>query len=179
MTSSEVAAWVQAIGSILAIGGAVAAALWQARVQHRNALRQLALTHKNTELGVAKALFVLATNCTKTVSFISKQLHGREQVYNVAEGVTHVDRGQIGRLDGALAGIPLHSLPSTLISHAMILAATVRQYGEKLDQVMKIHRTMDADDFSGFFNDIADAEKNLKDVSSDISIEIEKIERGG
>ena len=38
LTSAELAAWVQAIGSIVAIIAVVLIAVWQANKQHRNAL---------------------------------------------------------------------------------------------------------------------------------------------
>ena len=62
LTSAEWAAWVQAVGSILAILGAAGTAVWQARKQHNNALALHLAEQGHVRTELSKTLSVLAQN---------------------------------------------------------------------------------------------------------------------
>lgn len=175
LTSAEWAAWVQAVGSILAILGAVSIAVWQAGRQHRNALAVHATEQRSAKSELAKTLSALAENCSKAMVFLNRQMNSREAVYEAAEGHKHFDVGQLERLDGALASIPLQSLPSTLVTPTMILGATIRQYREKIEQVLRVHRTMDADNFADFFGTLDEMATSLAATCKDIANEAERV----
>lgn len=176
MTSAEWAAWVQALGSIIAILGATGTAVWQARKQHNNALELHRAEQRYARTELAKTLSTLAQNCSKAMVFLTGQVKDREAVHNVAEGHIHFDLGGIERLDAAITTIPLHSLPSALVTPTMILSATVRQFREKVEMVLRVYRTMDAAAFEDFFRVLGEMNESLKATCADIAKEVDRVE---
>ena len=131
LTSAELAAWVQAIGSVVAIIAAALIAIWQGRIQYRNALAIHRAEQRHTRVELSKTLYVLASNYAKAMAYFTGQLSDREAVHNIAEGRVHFDFGELSRIDAAISGIPLHNLPDSLVTPTMLLSATVRQFREK------------------------------------------------
>lgn len=84
MTSVEWAAWVQAIGSILAIVGAVGIAIWQSRRQHRSAVELIAHEQAHQKYELATTLHTLSSNCLKAMKHLSEQVSSREKVHEIA-----------------------------------------------------------------------------------------------
>src|SRR5689334_5762363 len=121
LTSSEWAAWVQAIGSIVAIIGAVLIAGWQMRRQHLDALRLMAEEGRQSRMELAKTLLVLSRNSLSALDHLTDSMKDRESVHLIADGSVHYDIEQIRRIDASLAAIPLHSLPSSLVTHTMVV----------------------------------------------------------
>jgi uncharacterized membrane protein len=69
LTSSEWAAWVQAIGSIGTIIIAAWVAVWQVRKYHDNALAVKATEKLNEKIELGKTLLALSINCSKALLF--------------------------------------------------------------------------------------------------------------
>lgn len=176
MTNAEWAAWVQAVGSILAILGAAGIAVWQAYKQHKNALALHAAEQRHARTELAKTLLVLAQNCSKAMAYITGQVKDRQVVHDIAEGRIHCDLGEVARLDFAIGGIPLYSLPSSLVTPTMILSATVRQFREKVEMVFGAYRKMDGPAFEDFFRVIAEMNESLKVTCEEIAKEVERVQ---
>ena len=176
LTSAELAAWVQAVGSILAIFGAAGIAVWVARTQHNNALALHAAEQRHARTELAKTLSVLAQNCAKAVAHVAGQLHSKYAIYEIADGRVHCDRGEIGRLDSAIEGIPLYSLASALVTPTIILSAIVRQFLEKVEMVLSAHRNMDGSDFEAFFREVSEMNDSMSATCDDIALEVERIQ---
>ena len=175
LTSSEWASWVQAIGSIAAIIGAIFIAGWQTRRQHLDALRLMAEEKRQSRLELARTLLVLSRNSLSALNHLTDSMKDREAVHVIGEGGVHYDIEQIRRIDTSLAAIPLHDLPSSLVTHTMVVSATVRQYREKVEQVLRVHRTMDGAEFSDFFECRRKMSESLDRTCNDIANEIEKL----
>lgn len=175
LTSAEWAAWVQAVGSILAILGAAGTAVWLARKQHNNALALHVAGQRHARSEIAKTLSILAQNCSKAMVFLTGQVTDRESVHNAAEGCVHFDLGELARLDSAMAAIPLQTLPSTLVTPMMILSGTVRQFREKIEIVFRTHRTMDAAAFDDFFRVIGEMNESSKLTCAHIAKEVDRV----
>jgi hypothetical protein len=176
LTSAELAAWVQAIGSIVAIFAAAAIAILVARLQHNNAL-DLHKTEKRTEkVEIAKTLFVLATNSSKAMKHIASQLNDRESVYNAAEGLEPCGVGELHRLEKYLNGIPLLAVPHSIVTLTMILGSTVLDFKEKVEMALNFHRKMDADMFDDFFQTIAKMNTSIEATCKDIDAEVKRLE---
>jgi len=173
MSSAEWAAWVQAVGSILAILGAVGVAVWQTNKQHGNALALLAAERQLEKRELARTLTILAKNCAKAASFFADALRDREAVYNIAEGLEPLDVGELTKLDTAISAIPLHELPSSLVTPTMLLGSTIRQFREKIEMVLRLHRQMDAAAFEDFFRTLQEMSESLSATSSEIGGEVE------
>lgn len=169
LTSTEWAAWVQAVGSILAIVIATGIAVWVAHRQHNNALALHAAEQRYAKSETTKTLLVLAQNCAKAVATVIGQVDDRAAVYEIAEGRAHCDIEEIARLDLAIMGIPVHNIPSSLVSPTMALSATVRQFREKVETVLRVHRSMDASAFGDFFRIIGEMRDSLEGTCEDIA----------
>lgn len=90
-TGSEWAAWVQAIGSILAIVGATGIALWQSRKQHENSLKFLRTAHRITRFENSQALLFLSKNSLCMLNNSLRKIPDRGAVYLIAHGEIDLD----------------------------------------------------------------------------------------
>ncbi len=176
LTSPEWAAWVQAIGSILAIIGATGVAIWQSNKQHKNSLELLSIEHRLARLEVAQALLSLSKSSLRLLKNYAKQLPDRSAIHNIGHGVTHLDTDELKVVEGAVQTIPLHSLPHQLVSLTMMLGSTIRQFREHVELVIKVHRQMDADQFNAFFTNMSEMQNSLKKTCDDIQTEVSKLQ---
>jgi len=176
MTSSEWAAWVQAVGSIAAVFGAAGIAIWQSGKQHRNALALLRTQQRVGRIELAKTLLSLSHNCLRLLDHSAAQFPDREAVHNIAEGRVHFDLNELAIVEKAIANIPLHSLPHSLVSLTMIVTSTVRQFRENIEFALQSHRTMDANDFEKLFGVLAEMRASLKLTCTDIESEVKRSE---
>src|SRR5437870_3324531 len=100
MSNSEWAAWVQAVGSILAVAGAAFAAIWQSRKQHESAMRIRRDDRRHERVELTKTLLELSQNCGKLFAHFIKTLNNdRETVHKIAEGDRHLDFGELVRVE--------------------------------------------------------------------------------
>lgn len=176
LTSAEWAAWVQAGGSIAAIVGAAWIAIHQARLQHRNALALHETEQRFARVDLGKTLSALATNSSKAMKHIARQLSDRDAVYQAAEKLVHVDLGELGRIDGYVAGIPLHTVPYSLVTLTMVLGATVRQFREKVEMALRLHRQMNGAMFTDFFETLSAMNTAVGATCRDIEAEVKRLE---
>ncbi len=175
LSSAELAAWVQAIGSILAIIAAFLIAYLQSRVQHKSALKLYKEEHRYARITTAKSLYVLSRNCAKAVVHSTDQLKDREAIYNIAEGSIFFDLEGLRRIDAAMTNIPLHNLPDTLVSSTMIISSTLRQFITKIEMALRFHRQMDSAAFEDLFRVFEEMTESLKLTCKDIEDEINRI----
>lgn len=176
LTSAEWAAWVQAVGSVLAIIAAAWIAIHQANLQHKNTL-YLHKTEKLTEqTDITKTLLVLAENSAKAMKNIANQLKDREAVHKAAEGLVHCNIGELVRIDAYLSNIPLHTLPHSMVTLTMILGSTVRQFKGKVEMTLKFHREMDAAMFEDLFKTINEMNASIEATCNDIAVEVKRLE---
>lgn len=170
LTSAELASWIQAVGSIAAILGAAWVAWFQTQRQFRNELRlqKAAVAAHRTE--VSRTLLKLVENTYDAMTYVSGKLSDREVVHRVAEGQESCGIGELGRLEAYLRAIPLHDLPDTLVTPALVLASTLGQFREKVEMVLRLHRAMTAENFEDFFSTMA----NMKEVIAEMRRDIER-----
>lgn len=176
LTSAEWAAWVQAIGSVVAIVAAAWIAVHQAKLQHKSALDLHKVEKRIEQTDITKTLSVLAVNSSKAMKHIASQLNDRESVHKAAEGLTHCDVGELARIDTYLSDIPLHTVPSPMVTLTMILGSTVRQFKEKVEMALTLHRKMDADMFDDFFKSLGEMNTSIEATCNDINTEVKRLE---
>lgn len=174
LTSSEWAAWVQAVGSIAAIIGATWIAIWQSRRQHAISRSVMREERRLERTEVARALLALSINCSRAIDHGAKQFPDRFAVHEIAEQATHFDLNELRIIENAVLGIPLHSLPHKLVPLAMILSSTVRQFREKVESALLHHREMDAGAFGEFFAVLSSMQRSLASTCKDIEAEVER-----
>ena len=176
MTSAEWAAWVQAIFSVIAIVAAAGTAIWQARAQHRSSMNLHIAEQRHSKVEMAKTLQVLTKNCASAVDHLRRQLSERERVHLIAGGEIYFDEEAARALENAVSGIPLWSLPNTLVGHAMSLHATMRQFREKVEGMLRGHREMDGDAFTRVFRIFSEMSESLSVTAKDIEVEVGRIQ---
>lgn len=176
MTSSEWAAWIQAIGSIAAIFGAAGIAIWQSNRQHKSSLELISADHRLARTEVARALLSLSENSLRLLKGYARQLPDRTRVHQVAEGLLPLDLNELRVVEGAVQAIPLHSLPHPLVSLTMMVNSTIRQYREHIELVLKVHREMSAREFEDFFSNLTKMRESLQQTCGEIQAEIAKFE---
>lgn len=176
LTSSEWAAWVQAIGSILAIIGATAIAIWQSNKQQKNSLELLSTEHRLARLEVAQALLSLSTNSLRLLKNYTERLPDRGAIHDIGHGATHLDTNELRVVEGAIQTIPLYSLPHQLVSLTMMLGSTIRQFREHIELVIKVHREMDAEQFNAFFTNMSEMRNSLQKTCEDIRTVVSKLQ---
>lgn len=176
LTSAEWAAWVQAVGSVVAIGAAAWIAIHQAKLQHNSALTLHKTEKRSEELDITKTIHVLAVNASKAMKHIAGQLNDRDSIHKAAEGLTPCDVGEMVRIDAYLGDIPLHTLPHSMVTLTMILGSSVRQFKEKVEMALELHRKMDADMFEDFFRTLDEMKASIEATCSDIKAEVNRLE---
>lgn len=168
LTSAELAAWVQAIGSIGAILAAAGIAIFQARAQHRSALAIHRAEQQHGRVELTKSVATLANNSAKALKHVSEKLRNREAVHAAGDGELYVDLEEIRRIDNALANIPLHTVPSSLVTPTMILSSTIRQFLCKVEMALQLHRKLGAPEFEDFFRTLDQMNESLAATCADI-----------
>jgi len=176
LTSAEWAAWVQAVGSVLAIVAAAWIVKHQANLQHKNALDLHKTEQRTEQADITKTLSVLAINSSKAMKHISIQLKDRESIHKAAEGLVPCDVGELVRIDTYLSDIPLHTVPHSMVTLTMILGSTVRQFKEKVEMALQFHRKMDAEMFEDFFRTINEMNTSIDATCNDINAEVKRLE---
>lgn len=173
LSSSRWASWMQAVGSIVAIFAAAWLARYSAKLQQKSAL-QLHRTERRTARAEASVtLSVLARNSAKAMAHVTGQLPDRQALHDAAEGLKACDLGEVQRIDSYLAAIPLHELPGSLVTLTMILGSTVRQFREKTEMALRLHRQMDARMFDDFFQSLSQMNESAAATCKDISDKME------
>jgi hypothetical protein len=173
MTSTELAAWVQAIGSIAAVLGAAFAAIYQSKKQHESALKVQKEERRYARIELTKSLLQLARNCEGICRHFIRLLdNDRSNIYDIAEGRKHLDVGELARAEQAVLAIPLHSLPAKLVTYTMWVHSTVRQFREKVETALQHHRGMQAEHFEDLFRSITEMQEGLSKTLKDIEAEL-------
>lgn len=175
LTSSEWAAWVQAVGSIVAVISAAGIAIWQSHKQHQSALSLHKAEQRHARLEAAKTLLALCRNCSIAADHFAKQLCDRDSLYMVATGEKHFDFEELQALQNGIAGIPLYQLPDVLVNPAMILAATLRQLRQTIEIAVKDYRTMDSSYFESFFKAMGKLVTDLELTRQEIEAVVQRM----
>lgn len=174
-SSSDAAAWVQAVGSILAIVASAGVAIWQARKTQEHTLFTIEQQRKADDLRVASALLEIATNALKLQKHMATKLGSREAIATAAEDRLPFDMPEVYSYERALDRIELHELPSNLVSLASIVAATFRQVRIKLDMVLDTQRQMDAAMFDDFFKTTAAMQESMSATVADLKKQVDQM----
>jgi hypothetical protein len=176
LTSSEWAAWVQAIGSVAAIVGAVGVAVWQSRKQHQTSIAVLKAERSFARLEAARALQELSTGALRLLENSAKAFPDRQAVHDTAEGRRFFDFGELRVIERAVQAIPLHTLPHQLVRLTMIVGSCIRQFRENIEFAMPRHRQMDSKDFGTLFESLSSLTKSLSLTCKDIDTAVKKAE---
>jgi hypothetical protein len=169
LTSSEWASWAQAVGTFAAIIGAAWVGRSQSRSQHRSALALFRAQQAHDEQKTMRTLAKLTTNCVKLVEHARRTFPDRQAVHEVADGTRHFDHGELEYVEGVVSGIPLHTLPDSLVTSAMIAASTMRQFRKKVEGAINDHRVMDGAAYDDFFRCLREMHESLSKTADEVA----------
>jgi len=172
VATSDTAGWVQAVGSILAILVSVLIAGYQARKQQQQTLYALEQQRRSEYLKVANTLVQIAKNALKLQKHVAAKRDSRDAIQNAAEDRLPFDMPEVYALVRALDSIELHLLPASLISSAMIVGATFRQFRIKVDMVFDTQRKMDGAAFADFFETMKQMQESMRLTVADLDEEL-------
>ncbi|MGJ7555905.1 hypothetical protein ACSFBI_18050 [Variovorax sp. RB3P1] len=141
-------AWVQAVGSILAI---VAAAFF-VKYQHSLELRRDTENDKKARMRRYLVLAGLARATAAHAEFLRGSYSDRETVHSIAIGSRFYDPGVISSLGEEIAAVPLHEVDDEAIARELlVLKANCRQMKMWVGDMLAHHSTLNADDFAKSF----------------------------
>jgi len=169
LSRGECAAWVQAIGSILAITVAIGIAIYQSNKQQEITRNALLEQQRQLSLGVAKTLSELAKQSLKIQSHFTSKLNTRDAVYDAVKSKIPYDMTLLYSLENSLSHIQLHKLPSNLVSLCLILTTHIQQLRLKIDNVLNVSRLMQAKDFDDLFTTLQQMEVSLTATVNDFN----------
>jgi hypothetical protein len=165
---SDIPAWVQAVGSILAILISVGIAVWQARKAQSQTLFAIDQQRRADHLRSATTLIEIANAASNVQRHVGSKLLSRESVSEAALDRLPFDMPEVLALERALNQIEIHRLPAELVTLALTVAATFRQFHIKVEMALDTHRQMDATAFEDFFNVIAQIQESMRISVTDL-----------
>ncbi|WP_395351022.1 hypothetical protein [Variovorax sp. UC122_21] len=138
-------AWVQAVGSILAI---VAAAFF-VRYQHSLERQRDTENDKSARMRRYLVLAELARATAAHSDFLRVYFSDRERVQSMATGDRFYDPGVISSLGEDIAAVPLHEVDDEKISRELlVLKANCRQIKMWIGDMLAHHRVLSGEDFA-------------------------------
>lgn len=167
-TPSDAVAWTQAIITGVGITIAAGVGIWQAWKQHKNAEKRQEVDRVKHLWQTANALAELVESCVNIMTVLRRSLGSRETVYDFAESQKkEFALGELRSLCERVAAVPLHDCAAELVKPVLNLDSVLRQFLEKVERVLNIHRNMDAAQFSDFFQTLAEMEQSLSKTATD------------
>ena len=173
LTSNEWAAWVQALGSIVAI----IAAFLISGAQNKNAIKLHQREQLTAQTDIAKTLLVLAKNSAMAMKYTTEQLSNRESIFRAAEGLIPSNIGELQRINTYLSALPLLSVPNSLVTPTMSLGSTVRQFYEKVEMALRLYQKLDTDMYADLFKVMGEMNKSVELSCQQIADEVDLLEQ--
>ena len=176
LSSNDMAAWVQAIGSILAIAGAVGIAIWQMRRSQANALKLERIGQRESEIDLAKTIRELCKRSAALVTYTIGAIGDREKIHEFTTGRKNYYDGDLEYLKTALGSMPLHMLPSRFVKFPLFVRSQLGQLQLNTEAVLKNRGTLDAADLDAFSKSLDATLGNLEAAYGEIDLEIQRAE---
>ncbi|VVD89570.1 hypothetical protein [Pandoraea terrigena] len=165
---SDIPAWVQAVGSILAILISVGIATWQARKAQSQTLFGIEQQRRADHLRSATTLIEIAKAASNVQRHVGSKFLSRAAISKAALDRLPFDMPEVLALERALNKIEIHLLPAELVTLALIVAATFRQFRIKVEMALDTHSQMDAAAFDDFFNVIMQIQESMRITVTDL-----------
>lgn len=176
MTSSEWAAWVQAITAAVAIFSAILIANRQTRNQMRHAQDLQRADFMERQKRFAGAVETMATGGKQLITFMRQAVGTRDQLFELGERRNTLDFSELKALIGAVEAVPLYELPTKeLVANTLIVASILRQFRDILQSAIVQHRDMDAGDYTDFFNTLVQMDASISDVATKMQQEFQQL----
>jgi len=162
-SNPNLASWVQAVGSIVAIGSTAVLVFWQHELERKRA-READLDTRRRKLSVIVEL-VRATSFH--AKWLRDSLSDRDTIHAIGDRVRPFDRKLIASLGAQIEMIPLHELDDAkFATEVLILTSVCRELRDKLSTALELHRRMSAADFEDLFESLRNTVLQLQQVHS-------------
>ncbi|WP_369658416.1 hypothetical protein [Variovorax sp. V15] len=149
----DAAAWVQAVGSILAILAAGFFVRWQHDLEqesNRRAERELRRRKLDVVVELARAT-------SHSIGYIRDYFPSRQAVHEIALGARFFDRRVVESLGVHLGEIPLYELDdAVLVNEILVLRVNSQHMRDVVARLLERHRHMDGEAFGAAFAALAD-----------------------
>ena len=172
LSGEQWAAWVQAVGSVIAIGATGFAAWYQSKEQHKSAMSLYRTEKRQARSELTLTLGRLAKSCHAICADFCQQLSNEEAICNIATGATHIDMAELGAIEKALEAVPLIGLPHNLVTTPLLLRSYIRQFRENCELVIEKYSVLSSDECGEFCKTIAKIRDALGKASGDINTAI-------
>ncbi len=170
LSTSDWAAWIQAIGVFIAIFFASNAASRQSKSQYENSIKLKRLEDYEKRLILIESVAEIFKNTSNQIKHIKIELHNRSAIYDVATKRKYYDLDCLTDLLNAFKQIPLHDLPaSKLVNAVMISIATLRQLDIQIDKALREARIMDSVDFEKVLMTINQVDDSFQRTCGDVA----------
>lgn len=158
------AAWVQAIFSVVAIIAAIELSRLQFRHAQRLQLQQL----KAEGVTVAEAIEKISAVAVNVVAYTCSHLRDRSIVEKIIQGNQHFDLQALLDVESALNSIPKHQISSELVAYVFMLSGTVRQVRELAQRTLRRFESIDDIFFNELFESLTKLQLSLSKTNDDI-----------
>ena len=174
--SSDWAAWVQAIGSILAIAGTAFGTRYQVNRGHELAVREDERRAKRILVGALNHLRALGYSAYVQFLTLNDQLPDRTAVHSLA-ATSWVDVSMLQMIETQISAIPVFNLPNEISFIPFILAAEIRRGIFLLEETRDKHRGMDSVAFDQFFRLMQSLTADVKLRSDEVNQTCQQLQR--
>jgi hypothetical protein len=165
LLSSDWAAWVQAIGSILAIAFAGYYAWYQARKQHQSAMALFQTEQHRKTLEMTLSLSQLARTCLHAANIYCGHFKNVECVFKIATGEIYINFKELSVIETALESIPLMGLPHGLITAPLQLHSDIRQMRHNIELAIQKFERLDSSEYEVFYSNLLKSVTHLSEIS--------------
>lgn len=176
LTRGECASWVQAWGTVLALGVAILVSYLQGKKQTQISVASLRADWYLKRLTAAESLNQIAIATTRLFENVCDEMKDREAIENAAIDNLPWLMPEVSALANNLDGIDLHLMPSDIIGSTLILRMTLREFLDKVTMTLRLQRKMSAEEFEDFFSVTAQMKKSLDSSVQAIEKNIDKLE---
>lgn len=165
------AAWTQAIFSILAIG----VAIMVSKKQFNDAQALQANRQKAQQIEIAEVVEALSRIALNVVAYAATFLRNQQAIQDIAEFRRHFDLPALVSVERKIESVPIAQMSGDLIAYVFMLSGTVRQVRELAEKAFGQQHEMNEAEFKELWNSVTGLQLSLKKTSEDIQQEVVNI----
>lgn len=176
------AAWMQAVFSLLAIVWATLISRMQFSDAQKLSLRQfndaqlLQAQQRHAEkLAMIEVIQTLGQIATNVVAYAATHLRDPNRIRDIAEGRLHFDLDSLRDYERQFNAIPIHRLPTEIVPYAFMVGGTVRQVREKAQNALESRGRMTEDEYGALSESITGLQLSLHRTNAEIVAEVNRL----
>ena len=167
ITSNELAAWVQALGTIVAL----AIAIWQSNKQFKNSLRLIEYEKSVEKLEYIKTILEILRAIHLSTQHAISMVNDLDSLHAACNDEDYPFLDDLKHDFDMLTKIPLHSLPYKFIGFVSNINFVNRYILESFAKAMKSSLALDEAEFSRFLNEVTSLNEEQLATIDDFQVE--------